>query len=211
MEKMQTFYFHCNIDVFKVAVFVPGIVCQMLFQIAHRAKVSFGLIHANDDDLYYTIKPNFIGGPSIIFTQEAEVGGTFIRDDPTRPCNSIVGYNANALYLDCINKSMLCGGYVHRSASDFRPDSRLHDADMYHWMDHFMETEGEHILHGLNHIGEVRSGPYLLDGFDPITKTAYEYHGCYFHGCSPCKKDEIDIEREQKQHTEILGPFGSIT
>ena len=110
MEKMQTFYFHCNIDVFKVAVSVPGIVCQMLFQTAHQAKVSFGLIHTKDDNLYYTIKPNFIGGPSIIFTQDAEVGGTFIWDDPTRPCNSIVEYNANALYLDCIDKFMSCGG-----------------------------------------------------------------------------------------------------
>ena len=70
-----------------------------------------------------------------------------------------------------------------------------------------METEGVRILSGRNHIREVRAGPYLLDGFDTLTKTAYEYHGCYFHSCSPCKKEKTDIGQERKQHTEIKEKF----
>ena len=202
IEKMQKFYFNQNIDLFKVAVSVPGIARRWLFQTAHDAKTSFALIDARDDDLYYTIKQNIVGGPSIIFTRDAEVGRTYIRDDPNRPCANIVGYDANALYLDCIDKAMPCGGYVRRAAPDFKPDSRLNCEDMFNWMDYIMETEGVHILHARNHISEVRIGPYLVDGYDPNTRTVYEFNGCYFHGCSDCEKDQDDLGQERKMHTE---------
>ena len=202
VEKMQKFYFDHHIDLFKVAVSVPGIARRWLFQTARDAKISFGLIQSQDDDLYYTIKQNIVGGPSIIFTRDAEVGRTFVRDDPGRPCANIVGYDANALYLDCIDKAMPCGGYVRRSAPDFKPDSRLSCEDMFHWMDYLMETEGVHILHARNHVSEVRIGPYLVDGYDPNTKTVYEFNGCFFHGCPLCKKDQDDVGKERKMHTE---------
>ena len=69
-------------------------------------------------------------------------------------------------------------------------------------MDYVMETEGIDILHARNHIGEVRIGPYLVDGYDPITRTVYEFNGCHFHGCSDCKKDQDDLGKERKMHTE---------
>ena len=147
------------------------------------------MIDTQDNDLYYTIKQNIVGGPIIIFTRDAEVGRTYIRDDLNRPCVNIVGYDANALYLDCIDKAMPCGGYVQRAAPHFKPDSRLNCEDMFNWMDYIKETEGGHILHARNHISEVRIGPYLVDGYDPKTRTVYELNGCYFHGCSDCKKD----------------------
>ena len=28
-----------------------------------------------------------------------------------------------------------------------------------------------------------------MDGYDPITKTVYEFHGCEFHGCKKCKQN----------------------
>ena len=28
-----------------------------------------------------------------------------------------------------------------------------------------------------------------MDGYDPITKTVYEFHGCEFHGCKRCKQN----------------------
>ena len=73
---------------------------------------------------------------------------------------------------------------------------------MFHWIDYLIETENIHILHGRNHISEVRIGPYLVDGYDPITRTVYEYNGCYFHGCSDCKKDQDELGKERKMHTE---------
>ena len=71
VEKMQKFYFDHHIDLLKVAVSIPGIARRWLFQTAHNAKTNFGLIQPQDDDLYYTIKQNSVGGPSIIFTRDA--------------------------------------------------------------------------------------------------------------------------------------------
>ena len=202
VEKMQQFYFAHDIDLFKVAVSVPGIAPRWLFQTANAANVNFALLDHRDDDLYYTIKQNIVGGPSIIFTRDAEVGRTFIRDDPTRPCSNIIGFDANALYLDCIDKSMPCGGYVRRTEPDFKPDSRLSCEDMFHWMNFIMKTEGIDILHARNHIGEVSIGPYLVDGYDPSTRTVYEFNGCYYHGCSVCKMDKDVIGLKRKQDTQ---------
>ena len=165
------------------------------------------MIDTRDDDLYYTIKQNIVGGPSIIFTRDAEVERTHIRDDLNRPCANLVGYDANALYLDCIDKAMPCGGYVRRAAPHFKPDSRLSCEDMFNWMDYIMETEGVHILHDRNHISEVRIGPYVVDGYDPNTRTVYEFNGCYFHGSSDCKKDQDDLGKERKMHTETKEKF----
>ena len=202
VEKMQQFYFENHIDLFKVAVSVPGIARQWLFNTARKAKTNFALIDSRDDDLYYTIKQNIVGGPSIIFTRDAEVGRTFVRNDPNKPVSNIVGFDANALYLDCIDKAMPSGGYVRRTAPDFKPDSRLSCEDMFNWMDFLMETEGSHILHKRNHTSEVRIGPYLVDGYDPNTKIVYEYNGCWFHGCSQCKQDQTELGKKRKEHTE---------
>ena len=97
---------------------------------------------------------------------------------------------------------MPCSGYVRRAAPDFKPDSRLSCEDMFNWMDYIMETEGVCILHARNHISEVRIGPYLVDGYDPNTRTVYEFNGCYFHRCSDCKKDQDHLGKDRKMHTE---------
>ena len=37
---------------------------------------------------------------------------------------------------------------------------------------------------------------YKLDGYCEATNTAYEYHGCVFHGCEVC----FPVDREQTKH-----------
>ena len=69
------------------------------------------------------------------------MGRTFIRNDPNFPCRNNVGYDANALYLDHIDKDQPCGGYVRRAAPDFQTDKRLQHEEMYHWMEYVMKTE----------------------------------------------------------------------
>ena len=119
VAKIQQFYYENKIDLIKVAVSVPGIARQWSFQTAHDAKTNFSLVQPRDNDLYYTIKQNIVGGPSIIFTRESKVGCTFIQHDSKQACANNVSYDANALYLDCIDKAMPCGGYVRRTGPDF--------------------------------------------------------------------------------------------
>jgi hypothetical protein len=37
----------------------------------------------------------------------------------------------------------------------------------------------------------IKNSRYKADGYDPHTNTIYEFHGCFWHGCS-CKKNNLD-------------------
>ena len=61
---------------------------------------------------YELLKTGMIGGPSIVFCRYAEVGKTKIRShqwDDAKNCESIVGFDANSLYLYCSGQEMPCG------------------------------------------------------------------------------------------------------
>ena len=49
------------------------------------------------------------------------------------------------------------------------------------WLSYTAEKENIPIRHAYNG-GEVRVGPYLLDGYDDETNTVYEVNGCFWHG-----------------------------
>jgi hypothetical protein len=51
-----------------------------------------------------------VGGPSIIFQHYHEKNKTKIRDD--KVCKCVLGFDANALYLESIAKEMLCGEHI---------------------------------------------------------------------------------------------------
>ena len=55
----------------------------------------------------------------------------------------------------------------------------------YQWLAHVAHQDNVVIRHGRNE-GEKRVGPYLLDGYCEATNTAYEFHGCFYHGCIKC-------------------------
>ena len=105
---------------------------------------------------------------------------------------------------------MPCGGYVRWTAIDenrFKAEPRLRHEDMFHWMDSIQQTENIKILHGRNHSSEIRIGSYLVDGYDPDSKTVFEFNGCWFHGCSICGYDQDDIGKERKLRTEVREKF----
>ena len=54
------------------------------------------------------------------------------------------------------------------------------------WLSYTAEKNNIHIQHAHNG-GEKRVGShYLLDGYHAETNTAYEVHGCFWHGCLKC-------------------------
>ena len=50
----------------------------------------------------------------------------------------------------------------------------------------FLEKKNDIFIQSADNIGEKRFGQYLLDGFCEQTNTAYEFNGCYWHGCMKC-------------------------
>ena len=136
---MQKFYFEKEIDLFKDAISVPGIARKWLFNVSQREKVSFSLIDKEDSDLYYTIKGNLTGGPSIIFTRYAEAYETYIKNIRDKVCKAILGFDANALYLFTMSLDMPTGGYVRRFEPDFKPITHTRYDNAFHWLDYMSQ------------------------------------------------------------------------
>ena len=56
------------------------------------------------------------------------------------------------------------------------------------WLQMIAFSHGIHIRHALNNRGEVKIGPYYVDGYCKENNTVYEFLGCWFHGCPHCFK-----------------------
>ena len=186
VEKFQQFYFEKGIDVFKSAISVPGIARQLLFRTARQQNAVFALFDENNKDLFQTIKHNIVGGPSIIFTRHHSAGQTLIRGQ--KKCGSILGFDANALYLESIGKPMPVGPFVRRLAdTEFQPEIRDKYMSAYYWMDWLIHAYHKPIQHKLNTGREVKIGKYPVDGFLPPVNpddkaTVFQFHGCFWHG-----------------------------
>lgn len=74
--------------------------------------VSFALFDEVNNYLYFNIKRNLTGGAAIIFNRHHKVGQTYTRDDLTKPCQTILGFDANDLYLGSIDQEMPAGPFV---------------------------------------------------------------------------------------------------
>ena len=123
IEKQFNFYQMLKVDMFKEGISVPGLTLKYLFK---TTKANFILINQQNADLHELIRSNNVGGPSIIFHRYHEAYKTKIREqlyaETAKMCQSIVGYDANALYLWCLMQDMPTGSYVRRKEEDqFKP------------------------------------------------------------------------------------------
>ena len=109
-----------EVDIFKDFVTLPGVARKMLF---NSSKSKFSLINPADADLYYTLRKNIVGGPSIIFSRYHEKNITNIKGIDGNKCKAIVGYDCNGLYSYAIKQEMPTGVYVRRRRStNFKPE-----------------------------------------------------------------------------------------
>lgn len=193
-------YWEKNIDVFKVAFSIPGLARLNLFNASEKKHAVFPLFDFSTKDIYRTIQDNIVGGPSIIFTRYHESGKTFLRGNFEKPCKRIVGYDANALYLHCIGQNMPVGYFIIRRECDgFKAEKMSKYWNMFIWMDWVSGSKNCKILHKLNNNHEKRVGPFPVDGYDPITKTIYQYNGCYFHGHSCHLNQRMNSNEREKR------------
>ena len=159
--------------------------------------MAFALIDKEDSDLYYTIKANLNGGHSIIFTRDAEVNRTYIRDNLLKICKAILGLDANALYLYTMTLDFPTGAYTRQLEPKIKPVPRMRYENQFHWLDYISEKKGKKIRHARNSASEFRIGPYFVDGYDMENKIVYEYQGCFWHGCEKCGKNVTWKGREK--------------
>jgi hypothetical protein len=176
--KMMSFYKEHGIDMGKSAISVPGIARALLFQTAKKAGAYFSVFSSKEDDLHTKMRRCCFGGPSVIFTRDLQFGVTHIRGG-TKTVQSIQGFDCNAMYLYSFAQDHPTGCCVRRRAeSGYKPEKQERYTLMYMWLDHIAKTQNINIQHKVNSGSEFRIGPYRVDGYDPTTRTVYEFDGC---------------------------------
>ena len=185
IAKQFAFYHDRGIDMFKDGISVSGLSLLHLFNDLPN-DTYFTVFNRTNSDLHELVKDNIVGGPAIIFHRYHEKNVTRIRGG-SEPCRSIVGYDANALYLWAIMQDMPTGWYTRRRAENkFRPQQAQPYGQMAaQWLTSVSSKTGRDIRHQSNG-REKRIGKLPVDGWCANTRTAYQFHGCYFHGCTNC-------------------------
>ena len=188
IAKQAGFYKHQNIDMFKDGISVPGLSLLHLFNDLPN-DTYFVTFNRTNSDLHKLVKDNIVGGPAIIFHRYHEKNVTRIRGG-SEPCRSIVGYDANALYLWALMQDMPTGWYTRRRAEkQFRPQPAQPYGQMaVQWLTWEAAKNGCTIRHQVNG-RENRIGKLPVDGWCAETRTAYQFHGCFWHGCPKCHTD----------------------
>ena len=197
IDRQFAFYQQRGIDMFKQGISVPGLTLLYLFNDLPE-KAYFTIFNEKNKDLHHLVKDHVVGGPSLVFYRYHEKGVTTLRQneygETARPCRSIVGYDVNALYLWSLMQNMPMGWYTRRrEENDFRPESaQLYGQMAAEWLTWESERTGRDIRHQING-REKRIGKLLVDGWCSQTKTAYQFHGCFFHGHSCIGKEVNEV------------------
>ena len=202
IAKQFAFYHDRSIDMFKDGISVPGLSLLHLFNDLPN-DTNFVTFNRTNSDLHELVKDNIVGGPAIIFHRYHEKNVTRIRGG-SEPCRSIVGYDANALYLWAIMQDMPTGWYTRRREENkFRPQQAQPYGQMaIQWLTR--ESDRCTIRHQGNG-REKRIGKLPVDGWCAETRTAYQFHGCFWHGCPKCHTDPEETNpKNNKTMAELL-------
>ena len=188
ISKQFAFYRDRDIDMFKDGISVPGLSLLHLFNDLPN-DTNFVTFNRTNSDLHKLVKDNIVGGPAIICHRYHEKNVTRIRGGG-ETCRSIVGYDANALYLWAIMQDMPTGWYTRRREENkFRPQQAQPYGQMaIQWLTRESDRTGCTIRHQGNG-REKRIGKLPVDGWCAETRTAYQFHGCFWHGCPKCHTD----------------------
>ena len=190
--KMLSIYQDKQIDLFKNCVTVPSAARHLIFSSVDN-NVKFALCDESQKDIHSLFKNNICGGPSIVMSRHQEQGVTQIRDN--KITQKIVGYDANGLYGWCMLQEMPVGEFrVRRKENNFQLDIEPKWMGAKEWLEWESHESGIQIETAYN--GKEHSVlTYKLDGFCKDTNTAFEFHGCWYHGCS-CIETKNDKDKK---------------
>ena len=100
-------------------------------------------------------------------------------------------------FMKCLTIASVCN-FIYRR--NFMPEKsiaiipeyglnlgRNHSHKQLLWLKYISVKDNIYIRHCKNG-GEMKIGNYYLDGYDELSETGYEFHGCIFHGCPKCQK-----------------------
>ena len=91
IENMDEFYKNIQIDFIHQAISIPGVAMRVCFNSITDPTAEFHFFNSKNKDIYQLFKENVVGGPSIILNRYHDSGKTSFRNDPSKPCQKIIG------------------------------------------------------------------------------------------------------------------------
>ena len=189
IEKMHKVYSDQKLDMFKDAISLPKLAQIQIFRpLKDDYFTTFSKRHSH---IFREVRGGIVGGPSIVFNRYQERGVTKIKGREI--CQNVLGFDCNAMYLECMGKEQCTGPYCLREKRlGFKKHSRrdknfiLYSEKAINWLRSIERERGIRIRTAeSNPHGEKRIGNCYVDGY--YNNTIFEFLGCYFHGhdCDP--------------------------
>ena len=216
LETQVQFYAEkLKLDMLKCGISIPGLTMKYVFKTL-PANTTFSVIGPKDKDLHSKLRSEIVGGPSICFTRYLESDVTRIRHPEGKLVKKIYGYDMNSLYLYCMGQPQPTGNFIrYVKNSDGTFDSHMRDCYGHmalEWLNYEAMSKGLNIKHKFNG-GEEKishnNRRIRLDGYSVSphgTRIAFEFYGCFFHGCNRCeeiKKNEGFNKKLEKSFEEL--------
>ena len=202
MQEMLASYHKKGIDMLKLGCTLPNLKSTYLHK---SSSTKFYPFTETNKDLLQEIGEAMVGGLSIVFTREAVVAETFIRNS-TNICKSILGIDASQLYSMC--QPMPTGLYTRW---EFDTESNR----FKHQQNKSRNFENMVMSYFQRQKPECRIGCFYTTGFPKKLivsrqmvfcahcNTVFEAMGCFYHYC-PCQEarpsqTEKNIQRSNKK------------
>ena len=137
-------------------------------------------------------------GACEVFCQEFQ---DISRFNPLERCMTI----ASACNLFYSTKHMPERQLASEPVSSWQAQGKPHSLAALEWLTYLNTKPHVHVRHARNggeHVIRHGDKTYHVDGYDEQTRTIYEFHGCYWHGCPKCYPDR-DAERH-KMHDQTM-------
>ena len=181
LSKMQDEFFTHGIDMLMEACTVAGIARSILFKYAQRSNTLFPLMGPRDADLHYMIKESICGGVSAIYTRMCIKGETFISPEKSHITQAINVYDANSLYLYCIEGAFISKTYVRRHVdNNYKPCIQSRLIKQHVWLRFVQEKTGRQLKTVETCGQDITFGKYRADAMftdaNNVT-TIYEFKG----------------------------------
>ena len=191
IEKMNDYYKDKNVDFMHQAITLPGIAKRIYLNSITDPNVEIHLFNQKQQDIYQLFKDNIVGGPSIIYHRYQQAQKSFIGNNPNKLCKSILGYDANALYLHALSMDLPTQILlIRREENKFKKEFPGISEGCRDWIDWIIHDRNIKIQSALHGGGETKIGSYKDDGFCQELNIVFEFYGDYWHAHPDLFPDE---------------------
>ncbi len=211
LEKLRQFWKSYEIDMVNGGISLSSLSSQLMFKLRSDDKPFVWLPRKEEKWVYDLAVESIVGGPALVWKRYAEKDITEIRNGPL-VCKSILGLDANALYLHCLAQGMptsfpVAWNFNAKTEKYHRkhlipPWTSVGEIEYCFCVQHF--TNDIDLRHVYNNNGQARFGKkkYKPDAYSVRDNKLYHFLGCFWHFCQNCVVGQRRISNEPHKAAE---------